>query len=156
MGLTEVTAGSVDPAVHSPGTCVTSCGCQPALVGAGAHHLIPCPEKASNISFKNADIKRKKTRNCVKAAERRRRRNEDPADGLRQPGFAGRSPQDERDLICGQSVRLGLRHTGSSLGTGCRRAGSSHSVLGGPLQSRDNKVPLHSPPAGIGWEEAEL
>lgn len=45
-----VSGMSLDPAVHSPGTCSTSWDC--SFVGAGAHHFIPCPETASNVSFR--------------------------------------------------------------------------------------------------------
>lgn len=54
--------------------------------------------------FQTFDLKiltiKGKTRNCLKDVERRRK-IKDPTHGLRQPGFAGTSQQDERGLIYG-------------------------------------------------------
>lgn len=53
------------------------------------------------------------------------------------------------------SVELGWTHTGSSPGSSSGSAGSSWSVLGGPLLSWDNKKFLCTPLGG-GWALSEL
>ena len=59
-------------------------------------------KRFQTFDFKILTIKLK-TRNYLTDVERRRRRrkNKDPTHGLRQPGFAGKSQQDERGLIYG-------------------------------------------------------